>query len=801
MSTTQADRLIRVSTPLGKDALFAVGFTGREAISEPFRFTLDLRAERATPVSLDKLVGNAITVEVEIAQKKTRHFHGICWRAEQGESDKSFTTYRLEIVPQFWVLSKTTRSRIFQQLSVPDILKKVLSGGGVEAEYKLNGTYNPRDYCVQYRESDFNFCSRLMEEEGIFFFFKHTAGGHTMVVSDNSQSHPAIPTGPEKVKYKSPFHQMAEDADVITQLAKAQQLATGKFTTWDHTFEMPHKNQSQEKAVLNQTNLGKVSHKIKPPTETEWYDWPGGYAKRYAGIDKGGGEQAGELNKIAKPDGERVIAVRAEREAAASVAVFGTSDVRHFTSGHKFTIDTIPTDYVATPIRLEGEYVLTEVTHSARVGDTLRSGSNKEDAMSYSNSFVALPKDVTFRPARVTPKPVVPGSQSAQVVGPAGEEIFIDKYGRVKVQFHWDREGKRDADSSCWVRVAWGWAGRHWGMMSVPRIGQEVLVDYLEGDPDKPIIVGSVYNPNQMPVPHENSQESIKTRSYWKSNSTPGGVGYNMIRFEDKAGSEQVYVHAQRNMDERVRSDSMERVGNDRHLRVGFFLANDHKGDTSGETKQGNQYEEVAVDQHLKVHKDKYEHVGGSMQLLVGGGDGDGNLDIHVKKDKKELIDGTSDLHVKGAVTEKNDGTYDLTVGGKRTETVGPYDLHVKGDFKEKTDGAVSLTVGSDYQEKAGGKHAVEAGQEIHLKAGMKVILEAGMQITLKGPGGFVDIGPTGVTIQGTMVLINSGGAAGSGSGSSPAAPSDAKAPKDAADANPKKPTDADYSKTGEKSN
>jgi type VI secretion system secreted protein VgrG len=434
------------------------------------------------------------------------------------------------------------------------------------------------------------------------------------------------------------------------------------------------------------------------------------------------------------------------------------------------------------------------------------------------NHFVAVPAALPFRPARVSPKPIVHGSQSAQVVGPPGEEIFTDKYGRIKVQFHWDREGKRNAESSCWIRVGMLWAGRNWGHLHIPRIGQEVLVDFLEGDPDQPIVVGNVYNPDQMP---SDKLPDHKTRSHIKSNSTPGGDGYNAVRFEDKAGKEQVYIHAQRNMDERVRNDSLERVGVDRHLRVGFHLPKDHQGDLSGETKKGNQYEEVAIDKHLKVHRDQYEHIGGSMELLIGGGDGKGNLDIHVKNDQKELIDGNYDMHTKKAVHEKIGGNLDLHVVGQtkelydknvdihvqaeRTKTIdGKENLHVKADQLEKVDGSVSLTIGKDYQEKTGAKDAVDAGQEIHLKAGMKVIIEAGMQLTLKGPGGFVDIGPSGVTIQGTMVLINSGGAAGSGSGSKPQAPKDAEKaedPKDPKDAEPVKPKDADYWVTGKKSN
>ncbi len=490
----------------------------------------------------------------------------------------------------------------------------------------------------------------------------------------------------------------------------------------------------------------------------EYYDWPGGYSKRFDAVDKGGGEQSAELGKI-EPEGKRSITTQAEREAAASIIVYGTSNCRHFTSGHKFTVETLPTDLVAAPIKIDGDYVITEVTHTARIGDNLRTGAGGVP-FTYSNTFRALPRGVTFRPEEVTPKPVVPGCQTAVVVGPSGDEIFTDKFGRVKVQFHWDREGKNDAGSSCWVRVASGWAGRGWGMVSTPRVGQEVVVDFLEGNPDHPIIVGSVYNPDQMPA---YTLPDNKTRSWLKSNTTPGGVGFNEIRLEDKKGNEQIFVHAQRNMDERVINDSMEIVGHDRHLRVGFELKSEANGDETTENKKGSQYEEVAVDKHHKVHRNQIEHVGGNYQLLVGGVDGKGDIDVHIKHQKKELIDDTSELTV-------------------------------QKDRKTKVGGTDSLTVGGDLQEKVDKNYAVEAGQEIHIKAGMKVIIEAGVQLSLKGPGGFVDIGPAGVTIQGTMVLINSGGAAGSGSGSHPESPSPPK------DASPTKPTDADKDKSGTKS-
>ena len=445
-----------------------------------------------------------------------------------------------------------------------------------------------------------------------------------------------------------------------------------------------------------------------------------------------------------------------------------------------------------------------------------RSGGG--DGFRYDNTFHAIPTKLPFRPGRVTPRPVVPGCQTAVVVGPAGEEICTDKYGRIKVQFHWDRDGKKNADSSCWVRVAFPSAGRGWGALSIPRVGQEVVIDFLEGDPDRPICVGCVYNPDQMP---QYTLPDHKTRSYVRTNSSPGGAGYNEIRFEDKAGQEQVYVHAQKDMDERVRHDTKERVGNDRHLRVGFSPADDENGNLTGESKTGSQFEEVAVNQHLKVHKNRDDHVGGDLKLLVGGGDGDGNADIHIKKAKKELIDDTSDLTVQKAVTAAyNDtldqtvrkavtvghkDTFDWTVEAARTESAkDKYDLTVGSDHSVKIAGQLSQDVGGEYHTKVGGGVVVEAGSTLTLKAGTLIVLDA-PTICLKGGGGFVLVSAAGVAIQGMpAVMINSGGAAVPGVPAVVKPPKAAKAAKAArvpADAKPTKPKDADHSKTGKKSN
>ena len=484
----QADRPLTIDTPLPKDTVLLKGLSGREGVSQLFGFEFDLLADNRVDVAFDKLLGQKVTAHLAL-QKGKRHFNGRCVRISQGERDareKTFTSYRMQIVPDFWMLTRKAQSRIFQQMSVPDILKKVLVG--FDVAYEIQGTFHPRDFCVQYRETDFNFACRLMEEEGIYYFFKHEDGTHTMVVANTPQSHSDVP-GPTQIIYEDVAGGFREE-DRIYDWEKVQEWRSGKYTLWDHTFELPHKHLETEKLIQETVTVGKVSHKLKVSgnDKFEIYDWPGQYAQRFDGVNPGGGDRPGDLQHIFE-DNKRTVEIRMQEEALGSLVIRGRSNCRHFMAGHKFSL-------IRHFSGEGGPYVLTSVLHSARGGD-FRDGNTEE--FQYRNEFTCIPQALPFRPPRVTPKPVVHGTQSAVVVGPKGEEIFTDKYGRVKVQFHWDREGKHDTDSSCWIRVATASAGRMWGSIHIPRIGQEVTVDFLEGDPDQPIIVGSIYNADMMP--------------------------------------------------------------------------------------------------------------------------------------------------------------------------------------------------------------------------------------------------------------------------------------------------------------
>jgi len=638
---SQQNRLIAVDTPLGEDVLLLQSFGGREAISNLFSFHLDLLSEKSS-ISFKDIVGQKVSIRVTLFDGSERYFHGHVSRFGQSGSDARFTHYQMEVVPWLWFLTRSADCKIFQNMTIPDIIQKVFKDRGFQ-DFKssLTATYEPREYCVQYRETDFNFVSRLMEQYGIFYFFQHEKSKHTLVMGDSPSVFQACPRQ-SKVRFDLATGAM-DTSDVINGWHMEQELRTGKYSLTDYNFETPSTSLlSGEPTVIG----------VGGNTAYEIYDYPGEYLNQ---------SQGGALTKI-----------RMQEEEASHLIVSGSGLCRAFTSGYTFELE----DHYRSD--MNDTYLLTEVQHVASVGGSYSLGTGGSGE-SYSNQFTGIQTKVPFRPARITPKPFVQGPQTALVVGKSGEEIWVDKYGRIKVQFYWDRVGKKNENSSCWIRVSQPWAGKNWGSMWIPRMNQEVIVSFLEGDPDRPIITGRVYNAEQdVPYPLPDHQ----TVSTFLSRSSKGGgtSNFNELRFEDKMGSEQIFINAEKDMDQRVENDSREFIGNDRSLIV-----------------TQHQKEKVGGDQHSQVT-------------------------------------------------------------GNRNEKVGQN---------------LSLQVGQNLYEKTGTNFAHEAGQEIHLKAGMDVVIEAGVQLTIQASGGFINIGPAGIAISGTMVLINSGGAAGSGSPSSPQDPKD----------------------------
>ncbi len=744
-SYVQQNRKVRVTTPVGEDVLLLKGFSGTEEISRPFRFEVEMIAENKKKVPFDEMLGEKVTVHLLLADESSeQHFNGVCVRFAQAGRDEDFTTYRAELVPELQLLAHKAQSRIFQRKSVPEILKEVMKG--VTADWQLEGQYEKRDFCVQYRETDFGFVSRLMEEEGIFYFFRHEDGRHTMVVADSSAAFPDLP-GESEITYEE-LEGGARDDNRIWAWERAQEARPTKCLLCDHTFELPHKHLEAESPLVDSVQAGKETHKLKVKGSDGWelYDWPGAYAQRFDGINRSGGEQEGELQKIFQ-DNSRTVEIRIDEAATLAVVARGKSNVKHFMAGHKLTLKR--------HFSSDGAYVLASVTHRASFGADYRSG--KDPLLTYENSFTCFPSALPYRPKRLTARPVVHGSQSAVVVGPKGEEIFTDKYGRVKVQFHWDREGKNDEDSSCWVRVGQLAAGRRWGASHWPRIGQEVIVDFFEGDPDQPIIVGTVYNADQMP-PYLGQGPDSKHRndnkvSGFKSNTTKGGQGFNELRFDDTKDKEQVFIHAEKNMDTRVKSSSMESVGSAKHVTVG--------GEKDGQ-KSGEYRERTFKDKHVTVDN-MLQARAGDAKLLVGGGDGEGNLHVYVEGDARQNVDGESSLKVKKDRYTAVEGwdvlevTRNLVIFVRESAGIRAKDHACLSSEKKATVVAPEISLGAD-------------------------------------DNNFIRIGPSGVTIVGTVVNINSGGARMAGFAGVP------QEVPDAEKAAPTTPAAADDAKTGQKS-
>lgn len=692
MPTTQEGRLLRVTTPLDDDFLLIKRIRASEGLSKLFRYELELLHEEneagdaPTLVDPQQILGQKMCVSVTQDDGARRFFNGICIDLVQGNRNERFTKYSAVLVPTFWLLTQNCQSRIFQNLSVPEILRRVFEG--FEFDMEVQGTFEPRNYCVQYRESDFDFASRLMEEEGIYFYFEHTADSHRMIIGNSERSHRECPT-----KSQIPFSlDVSTNPDewqgCIRSWRNANKLRTGKFTLRDHNFQLP--TNTLEAVEMSRFSIGGNQ-------DLELYDFPGEYAKRFDGIDPSGGEQQSVLQKVFE-DRQRTVSIRQQEIDVAYRSSIGRSDSCALTAGYRFQMTEHPES--------SNNRNHTIVTLQIEAVQTPSYSSNESLFDAYVVNFFSIPQgegQAPFRPARTTAKPIVHGSQTAVVVGPSGQEIFTDKFGRVKVQFHWDREGRNDASSSCWLRVSTSIAGNKWGTMFIPRVGQEVIVDFLEGDPDQPIITGSVYNPATMP---HYELPKFKTLSYIKTRTSPDdGKGFNELRFEDKAGKEQVFVRSQKRYDLRVRGSMYETCGGNRQEVIGV--------------RSDNQ-------------------PGGNLAITVGG-----NYDLHVKGDEYFGIDGKLNEGVKGDVVEGYDGNQQTVVKSK-----------VEVNAREIT-------------------------------------LEALTGITLKVGGSFVKVDLTGITIQGPITKINSGGAA---TGTGPATIDD---PLDAETADTGEPGFLDRPRTG----
>jgi len=575
-----------------------------------------------------------------------------------------------------WLLTLTTNCRIFQQLTVPEIIKKVFTDLGF-SDYRLSlfYRYEQREYCVQYEETAFNFVSRLMEDEGLFYFFEHHEDKHVLVIGDDLGEHqpcPGIPT--------ARFLQVINDTqpeNAVTECYFSQQLTTGKYAVDDFNFETPARDLK--------TSIDSETHPFRV------YEYGAGFSNR--------------------DQGEHKVRCRLEGCTTAQQLLEGQGHCFSFIAGYQFTLTNHPRrDF-------NQEYVLRWLSHSLSLTH-------------YSNAFHAVPATVAFRPAVVTPKPRIVSTQTAIVTGPGGEEIWTDKYGRIKVQFHWDQDGQYDENSSCWVRVNQSWAGKGWGGIWIPRIGQEVIISFINGDPDRPLVTGAVYNAQQT-VPY--SLPADQTKSTIKSNSSKGGGGYNEFRFEDKIGQEEVYLQGQKDWNILIKHDKGQTVGHDETLSV---------GNNRTKTVGVDQSETIGSNKTIKVGSNHTETIGANMTLQVIANHTEtigGNMTLTVSQNKVETIAIASAETIGAAKALTIGGAYQISVGAAMNETVAL----VK-----------AVEVGVSSTETVGGPHTtkaktvlVEAEEEIVLKAG-------GVSITLKKSGDIVIKGSGKMLIQAAQDMV-----------------------------------------------
>ncbi len=504
-----------------------VRFSGHEGMSALFEFHLELAGD---DIDLRQIIGKEATLTIE-GVEVPRFMHGIISHVQYSGHSRRYTLYELTLVPALWKLLHRTNCRIFQPADTPAILKKVFKDAGLKKEnirFDLNAGYGERNYCVQYRESDFAFISRLMEEDGIFYFFEHEADKTTLVLADHPGTHKPI-TGIPMVWFNAGSQVRAREH--IDHMRFAEAIRPGKISLRDFNFTEPDDPLD-------------VNADAERDVDLEIYDYPGEYQEPSDGAPHMGGSMA---------------KIRLESLQAAKRQGSGGSDCPRLTPGFTFTL----AGHLKRPDLNRG-YLLTRVMHHGSQPQVL--DEDGQGSFHYSNDFVCIEDSVPFRPPRITPRPIVRGVQSAKVVGPDSEEIHTDDQGRVKVQFHWDRDGKFNDDSSCWVRVSQLWAGNGWGAMFIPRIGHEVLVDFIEGDPDRPIITGRVYHgKNDLPYPLPDE----KTKTTIKSNSSIGGGGFNEFRFEDRKGCEEVFLHAQKDWNTFVLNNFCETVGSSRTSSIG----------------------------------------------------------------------------------------------------------------------------------------------------------------------------------------------------------------------------------------
>jgi type VI secretion system secreted protein VgrG len=656
-AATQQRRHIAVSTPIGEDSLLLTRFRGREAISGLFRFELNMLGERAN-VAPAEIVGRNVTVRLNRTDDELRYFNGYVSEFYNAGPNERCTSYRAIVVPWLWFLTQTAECRIFQHRTTPQIVEQVFVDLGFsDFRIELREPYEPREYCVQYRETDFAFVSRLLEEEGIYYYFEHENGKHTLVLADALAGYHKLPEAEVRCD------QTLDRTDLFNQVSAwhhRYEFRTGRVAHTDYNF-----------ATSRTSLLTAESSKWNLPNQRafEKFDYPGCFQ------DKGRGDRLGR--------------VRMQEIEAMQEAIDGSSTHRSFVPAGRFKVANHH-----APAEIGREYVLIAVEHTATVQGSYLGANGDEQDEFYENRFTAIPAETLFRPARTTRKPVVEGPQTAIVVGPPGEEIWPDEFGRVKVQFHWDREGQQDDRSSCWIRPSQEHAGKRWGSIDLPRVGEEVIVAFLEGDPDRPIIKGRVYHGGNRPP---FGLPAAKTRSGLKSN-THKGSGNNEISMDDTAGAEQLRTHAQYNMDSIVGNNQTLGVGVDRSAQIG----NDDALCVGVNSK-----ESIGVNKNVTVGTHHTEEVGEHVVIDAGT--------------SITLQCGAATIHMNQAGVISISGSFVTTAALVNAAMLAPQ-TEISGEKANLQLGLVNVNLGGIMQIK-GNEECQIAGGTLEIEAGGEAIL------------------------------------------------------------------------------
>jgi len=667
-----------------------------EALDTPYALSVDCVLEDPT-LEIVSLLGQDAMLEISRGTS-VRRVCGVIREVREADMPDAATT-RLAIVPALALLSLRRDTRIFQDKSVPEILEEVLASAlgayGREASLELEGTYPKRELCVQYQESDLDFVQRLMEEEGISYAFDHEDAVERMVLRDRSSSYPELPGDP-RIEYQ-PHNLELEGTEPLVQLVRRHRQTTTSVVVrdWDWTRSGSMKVESEQRG------------EGADGRERESYEHGRGRSLTISSYDQG-------VRRYQAEDSASQAQIRSEAHAVGALIGEGISRVVRLIPGAIVEVAGHPS------LGFDGRYLVTRVEHVSEGVSAVLPEAGASDP--YYNRFECIPAEVPHRPERRTRKPVISSIQTAVVTGPAGEEIHVDEHGRIRVQMHWDRQGASDERSTCWVRVQQPWAGSGWGFWWVPRIGMEVVVHFVDGDPDRPLVTASVYdgaNATPYGLPGE------KTKSTIKSNSSLGGGGFNELRFEDKAGSEEIYTHAQKDYNEVVENDHNTLV---------------HHDQTN--TVDNDQTQTIGVDQTETVHANQVMTV-------------DGHRTVHVKSNFDETVDATETRQTKGDVSETfaaNEArsiaaNVSESIGGNETRTIGAsHEETLGGNETVTVSGNVSLSVtGSRTENVTGGITQTTPGAYgINAAGGMSITAAGGIKFI--APGGATVIAPGGVT-------------------------------------------------------